>query len=241
MEQKRDTILAELRSQILRLEGFRTASSDTTQRGIDPIRNAFPGGIFPLGCVHEFLWSETENFSATGAFIASLIPAWIRPHGVIVWISTDRKVMPSALPVFGVAPDHILFIQVRDKDALWVTEEALKSKAVTAVVAELRELSFTNSRRLQLAVEQSQTTGFVIRQLRGNMGTTACVSRWKITHRASQAVDSLPGIGYPSWQVDLLRVRNGKPASWQVYWSDDHFEYVERNSVDTLLPQAEVG
>ena len=60
-------------------------------------------------------------------------------------------------------------------------EEALKCDGIAAVVGEIQELSFTVSRRLQLAVEQSRVTGFILRNNPRNLNTTACVTRWKIT------------------------------------------------------------
>jgi hypothetical protein len=35
--------------------------------------------------------------------------------------------------------------------------------------------------------------------------------------------EGLPGIGFPRWQVDLQRVRNGTPGSWQLEWAGGQF------------------
>ena len=102
-------------------------------------------------------------------------------------------------------------------------EEALKCNAVSAVVGEIREINFTASRRLQLAVEQSQVTGFILRSNFRSVNTTACVSRWKITPLASES-DDMPGIGFPKWKVELLRMRNGKSGSWIMQWVDGRFK-----------------
>jgi len=40
-------------------------------------------------------------------------------------------------------------------------EEALKCESLSAVIAETPEISFTVSRRLQLAVEQNRVTSFI--------------------------------------------------------------------------------
>jgi len=96
-------------------------------------------------------------------------------------------------------------------------------KPLTAVVGEMKEISFTASRRLQLAVEQSQVTGFILRNNFRNLNTTACVSRWKITSLPSEAVDDLPGIGFPKWRVELLRIRNGRSGVWDVQWMNGRF------------------
>ena len=95
-------------------------------------------------------------------------------------------------------------------------EEALKCKGLSAVIGEMPELSFTTSRRLQLAVEQSQVTGFVLRDNPKNIHTTACVTRWKISSLPSQLPEGMPGVGFPRWNVELIKVRNGYPANWEI-------------------------
>ena len=95
-------------------------------------------------------------------------------------------------------------------------EEALKCKGLSAVIGELPELSFPTSRRLQLAVEQSQVTGFILRNNPKNIHTTACVTRWKISSLPSQLAEGMPGVGFPRWNVELIKVRNGYPANWEV-------------------------
>jgi protein ImuA len=73
-------------------------------------------------------------------------------------------------------PHQIILIDLQnEKDVLWCMEEALRCNRLAAVVGEIRELSFTVSRGLQLAVEQIGVTGFIIRVRLRNLGTTACV------------------------------------------------------------------
>src|ERR1700684_950556 len=105
-------------------------------------------------------------------------------------------------------------------------EEALKCSGLAAVVGEMPELSFTTSRRFQLAVEQSRVTGFVLRSHPRNLNTNTCVSRWKIKPLPSHAEDDLPGLGFPRWQVELQKIRNGKPGVWQVEWAAGGFRPV---------------
>src|SRR5690606_18931399 len=100
--------------------------------------------------------------------------------GFCLWVSTGRSLFPPALAFFGIEPQHIIFIDVkRDKDALWVMEQGLKCKALAAVVAELQEVSFAQSQRLQLAVEKSRVTGFLHRRRPRRENTLACVSRFR--------------------------------------------------------------
>jgi protein ImuA len=223
-------IISELQANILCLQGFKSVNSPALDIGLGPIKDAFPNATFPLGCVHEFLYAQAEDGAATGGFIASLVNS-LGSNGSVLWISSARKVFPPALKSFGIQPDRFVFVDLqREKDVIWAMDEALKCAALTAVVGEVNNIDFTASRRLQLAVEQSEVTGFVIRNNKSNPGTTACVSRWKITSLPSESFDGVPGIGFPKWRVELLRIRNGKPGVWTVYWREGGFRFVDAES-----------
>ena len=120
-------------------------------------------------------------------------------------------------------------------------EEALKCDSLSAVVGDMKELSFTNSRRLQLAVERSQVTGFILRNNPRNLNTTACVSRWKITPLPGESAEDLPGVGFPRWNVELLKVRNGKPGSWQIEFAGGRFRLISKIAAIALEQQKKTG
>ncbi len=112
---------------------------------------------------------------------------------------------------------------------------------MAAVIAEVREISFAQSRRLQLAVESSKVTGFLLRNDPKKLGTTTCVARWQVTSLPSELDDDLPGVGFPRWQVDLLRVRNGNPGSWKLEWADGHFLPIEDEELTLQLDERQAG
>src|SRR5450631_649056 len=101
-------------------------------------------------------------------------------------------------------------------------EEALKCEGLAAVAGEIPHIDFTASRRLQLAVEKSSVTGLLLRHRPRQLNTIACVARWQINPLPSELEDDLPGVGFPRWNVELLKVRNGKPGAWQMEWRNDH-------------------
>jgi protein ImuA len=221
---KRADIIAELKTDLLRLQGFKCIKSSYTDIGLGSLANAFPDSTFPLGAVHEFLAAKQEDSASTCGFLSGLLSRLMNKNGAALWVSASRTVFPVALSYFGIDPDRFIFIDVaKEKDVLWTMNEALKCSALTAVIGEMKEMSFTESRRLQLSVEESKVTGFVIRKSNDRITTTACVSRWKITSLPSESIDNLPGIGFPNWKVDLLRVRNGKPGTWNIQWRNGKF------------------
>ena len=248
MVKKRADIVEKLQTEILRLQGFKPAGNITIDLGLGPIVQCLPDKTFPLGAVHEFLSAGNEDVAATSGFIAGLLSPLMGTNGTSLWISSSRTLFPPALKSFGIQPDRFLFIDLqREQDILWAMEEALKCGALVAVVGEIQEISFTASRRLQLAVEQSQVTGFILRKNLRKAGTTACVSRWRITPLPSirieaEAGNDLPGIGFPKWRVELLRIRNGRSGIWDIAWIDGRFEPVTSQSDassahDPLQPQ----
>ncbi len=230
--------IRQLKSQILAMQGLsRPAEAETIRTGLGNIENAFPNQTFPTGAVHEFTSTASIDGAATNGFMAGLLSCLMQSKGSCLWVSTKRKVFPPALKAFGIAPERIIFIDIaRDKEALWTIEEALKCKSLSAVVGELSSLDFTASRRLQLAVEHSRVTGFIHRQQPKTENNIACVSRWKITPLLSWQQDDAPGIGFPRWNVELLKVRNGQPGTWQVEWTTTGFQEVPLFSQTVVRP-----
>jgi protein ImuA len=47
--------------------------------------------------------------------------------------------------------------------------------------------------------------------------------------------DGLPGVGFPRWQVELLKVRNGNPGCWQVEWVAGSFALVVEEKAVTEI------
>jgi protein ImuA len=228
MNTEKEEIVGKLRQDILRWEGFRPRKpGESGSFGLGPIERAFPNGDFPTGAIHEFISCSPEETAATGGFIAGLVQKLLSGGGACLWISYTRRIYPPALKLFGIDPDRVIFVDVPvQKDVLWVTEEALKCEGVAAVICETKDLSFTDSQRLQLAVEKSHVTGFVLRKDVKKVNTTACVTRWQIRPVRSQLRTGMPGVGHPRWQVELLKVRNGKPGSWTIEWKKQSFQTV---------------
>lgn len=214
------SVIEELQRQILKLQGNQPPVDQNQSLGLGALEHAFPGKIFPRAGIHELISLNPQSAASTNGFMSVMLSALMQQTGLCLWISTRRTVFPPALKAFGIEPERILFVDVHTvKEALWAMEEALKCNALTAVIGEFTALSFDESRRLQLTVEQSKVTGFIHRYQPKFENTVACISRWKISPLFSDVPDQLPGVGFPRWNIELLKVRNGKPASWQVQWS----------------------
>jgi protein ImuA len=227
-------IIAQLKKDILPLQGLKLCSSNSPDLKLGFMEKAFPNDTFPTGAVHEFLSEGAEYNAATAGFVSGLVSGLMQKGGVAIWISQARTIFPPALKNFNIEPDRVIFIDLpAHKHLLWTMEEALKCDGLAAVVGEISELNFTNSRRLQLAVEQSSVTGFLLRQQARHTNTIASVSRWKISPLPSELQDDLPGVGFPRWQVELLKIRNGMPGVWQIEWCGGTFRHIQPEKIIT--------
>ncbi|REA58174.1 Error-prone repair protein ImuA [Dyadobacter luteus] len=218
-------LVTKLRRDILERQGYHSSTRHRkVEMGLGQIEKSFPNGVFPVGCVHELVSHSSEQAAAASGFMAAVLGKITRPGGMSVWISTARTVFAPGLKCFGVDPDRVIFIDVKNqKDLLWITEQCLKCQALSAVITELKDIGLTESRRLQLAVEQSRVTGLMHRINPSVVSSTAAAARWRITPVASTLCDGMPGVGFFRWHVELLKVRNGEPGSWDIQWMPGHF------------------
>jgi protein ImuA len=240
-------IIHQLRQEILLRQGFKPPSATAIDMGLGPVAAAFPNGVFPAGAMHELLSDGPEGDAAASAFVAVLVGRLMARGGACIWIGPHRTIHPPALKAFGVEPDRVIFVDIRkEKEGSWAVEEALKCEGLAAVVGEVREVSFLASRRFQLAVEQSRVTGFLLRDRPRNRQPIATVARWKITPlpggKGSVAAGAelgaagagsvagqtaMPGVGFPRWSVELLRMRSGQPGKWELEWREGKFHFMD--------------
>lgn len=229
MKEAKPDIIHQLQQEILSLQSFHSRRKGLpVKTGLGVLEEAFPQRTFPIGAVHEFISEAPEHAAATNGFIAGIAGTLMQTSGIGLWVGSNTNIYPPALLSFGIMPERVLFIQTtKPKDSLWVIEEALKCTALAFVVGEIRELSFNESRRLQLAVEKSKVTGFIHRIQPKSQNTVACVTRWKIKSIASET-NGMPGVGFARWNVQLCKVRNGRPGSWELEWKNRTFRHIQQ-------------
>lgn len=218
-------IIERLQKQILDLEGYKSEVQEQRSKlDFALIEKHFPNQVFPTGTIHEFVSGQPEHTACTSAFIFALLSKLHSNRGIYVWIGKQRQLFASSLVFFGIHPHQIIFINlVRQKDILWATEEALKCRSLSGVISELEDLTFAQSQRLQLTVEKSKVTGFILRTQTERINATACAARWQITPLVSENQENLPGVGFARWNVELLKVRNGSTGSCAITYQHRQF------------------
>jgi protein ImuA len=226
----RKELVRKLQQDILLWQGVKPRESGQREElGLGRLEDAFPHGVFPKKAIHEFISILPEQSAASDGFIGGLLSRLMADGEACVWVSASRKLFPASLRLFNVDTERLIFVDVsNEKDVLWILEEALKCEGLAAVVAELNDLSLIESRRLQLAVEQSGVTGFILRK-DGRKGLSNLASvRWNITPLPSVTEEGMPGLGFPRWKVELTKVRNGNPGQWVFEWGEEGFVEIEK-------------
>lgn len=224
MPASKNDIITQLRREINLLQGFKTSAENPVDMGLGPIGAAFPNAVFPTGALHEFISTTAEDAAATIGFLAALAAPLMATKGACIWIGAKRKLFPPSLIAFGIEPHQVIFLDLKkEKEVLWAMEESLKCEGLAAIIGETPEISFTASRRLQLAVEQSRVTAFLMRHNPRNANPIASIARWRVSPLASEPEPGMPGLGFPRWKVELEKIRNGQPGIWQMEWSAGRF------------------
>ncbi|MGH7238301.1 MAG: ImuA family protein, partial [Candidatus Saccharimonadales bacterium] len=144
-------LIERLQKDILQWEGYRPPMAGTGDLvGLGAVEAAFPNGVFPVGAVHELVCANSGEAAASEGFIGGLLSVLMRDGGACLWVGLSQSVFAPALSAFGLVPHRVVFLNLlRDKEVLWVMEEALKCPGLAAVIGEVSELDFKQSRRLQ--------------------------------------------------------------------------------------------
>ena len=240
MTAEKQEILARLRKQLLEVQGFKPAPiSSGDGFGLGPVEACFPSKVFPTGTIHEFLAEQPEDTAASEGFIAGLLAKLMENGSSCLWISRNRKLFPPSLETFGTDPQQIIFIDLYyTKEILWVMEEALKCEGLACVIAELSDIDFAQSRRLQLATEKSHITGFLLRkEPKFSLSATACAARWQIKPAPTEIINGIPGVGNPRWEVNLLKVKNGEGGRFLIEWAEHKFAPLQTEPQENTITE----
>ncbi|WP_436643764.1 ImuA family protein [Microbaculum sp. FT89] len=250
-----------LRARIARLEagsaagaaGERTPAAPSVLLGVAEL-DAVLGGGLRRGALHEVRSADADGPLAFGfalalaARLAANRPAlivttvdgageWGRPYG-------------PGLAAFGLDPGGLLFVETRrPREALWAAEEGLASRALSAVVAEIRGdpavVDLTATRRLALRAARNGGTALLVRPGTAD-GLSAARTRWRVAPLALAGPDAaafaLPpawALPPPAWAVDLERNAARPGGRFALTWRPDErlFASADAGDIRPALPR----
>jgi protein ImuA len=215
-----------LRTRIEDIEMGRKPNRKVLPFGLPPVDSRLPGGGLTLGALHEVAGGGNGAIDGAAAalFVAGIAA---RVKGKALWCLTRPDLFAPAIAQAGLGPDRVIYVEAGDeKGVLACFEEGLRHGGLGSVVAEISRLSMTGSRRLQLAAERSGTIGLALRRWRRQADAldfgqpTAASTRWRVSVLPSRPLP-VPGIGRHRWLVELIRVRAGESADFELEACDD--------------------
>lgn len=220
--------LQALRAQVLAKE----EASDITRTGPDlrvplawqGVDEAIGGGL-ALGAVHEWLGLDEPEATSWLPPITLLHHVLKRvlmprdastegqrglPTGLLVWIGERCRPYPPATARWlgAAAASRCVFVRAASVDErVWAMDLALRSEAVTAVIADAHGVRMPESRRLQLAAAGTRESGtrpiaLLVRPAQEQSELSAARTRWLVSPRVSESV---------SWTLELLRCKGVRP------------------------------
>ncbi len=186
--------------------------------GIAAIDAALGGGL-ARGALHEIAAADEPHLAAAAGFALGAASS----RSCLVWIAEDMALAESGAPygpgleAFGLRPERLLTVAAAQaRNLLWAMEEALRCRAVAAVIGELRhgEIDPVAVRRLSLAAAQSGALALLLRGSPPRDASTAA-TRWVVSAAPNDC-----------FVVQLTRNRRGPLGSWMLQWSDDDERFV---------------
>lgn len=156
-----------------------------------------------------------------------LNPFDIRAGRAVLWIEPEAAAFEGGalygpgLELLGLPMARLIGLRVaHERDGAWAMEEALRCRAVAAVVGEFaREkssLDLTMLRRLALAAGEGGGLGLLLRHYACAQPSPA-MTRSEIA-AAPGARDAFGGLGRPAVVLSLVRNRRGPTGRWLLAW-----------------------
>ena len=218
-------------------KGFSLAEEESLPLGLPAIDAALGGGL-ACAALHELAPAAPAQFGAAAGFALAVAALRTADGRAALFIQTDFASLEAGAPYgpgldgFGLPMERLIMLRVpRPVDVLWACEEALKSRGVAVVIAELPEAGeaadFTATRRLTLAARAGGGLGLLLRH-RPLPIATAATTRWQVA-AAPSTPDRFGGLGRTAFDLSLNRNRRGQSGRFIVTW--DHHACV-------FLPQA---
>jgi len=191
--------------------------------GLAEIDAALGGGL-SRAALHE-VNATSFHLGAAAGFVLTLAALASEKAKQTLWIATDFGMLETGA-LYGPGIDHIgleserlLVVRVaRPIDALFAAEEALKCRALSAVVAELSgEADLTATRRLTLAAREGGAVGLLLRHKLSD-APSAAFTRWQVA-AAPSVPDEFGGLGPTTFHLSLTRNRRGPCGAWTLSWN----------------------
>ncbi|WBG62205.1 translesion DNA synthesis-associated protein ImuA [Pseudomonas citronellolis] len=161
-----------------------TAPSAAQPTGHARLDALLPGGGWPEAALSEILHGAEGigELQLLWPTLARLSRASER----VVLVAPPHIPYPRAWLAAGVDLQHLVWVEASGRDALWATEQCLRSGCCGAVLCWPQQADDRALRRLQVAAESGQTLAFAFRPLREALNPSPAALRLALEARPAQ-------------------------------------------------------
>jgi len=170
---------------------------------------ALPGGGWPPASLLELLL-PMDGIGELGLLLPTLVRLARQGRGLAM-VAPPYLPYAPALAATGLDLSRLWVLRAEGRDALWATEQALRSGACGAVLCWPKGADDRALRRLAVAAEQGDALGFAFRPLRALQQPSPAALRMKVLPGGRVRVHKCRGGAVPSMPVVL------RPALRAVY------------------------
>ncbi len=216
----RTEIVAHLRRHLARIEGVPDNEDGCLPFGLSALDAHLPQKGLAFGAVHEIAPADEADLPAAFGFLLALLGR-MPGRTPLLLVLAAKKLARCGQPhghglnAVGLDPARLTLVTTRDEtDALWATEEAVRSRGPAAVASVLGgKLDLKASQRLLHVARDARLPLLLLQPGGGSVPTAA--TRWRIA-AAPGARDRFGMLAGWRWRVALERCRNGRPGDWML-------------------------
>lgn len=174
--------------------------------GCSEIDRCLPSGGYDSGTVIEYL----QTCSGSGATTLALTvarEALAVTDRFCVLVDWRQQFYPPAAAALGIDLKRLVIVRPRSlAERLWAIDQALRSPAIVAVVAEVEHMDDRAARRLQLAAERGGGLGLLVRGASSRQHPSWAEVQWHVRPLTNRSA-------HRQLELQLMRVRGGRAGT----------------------------
>lgn len=179
----RSATLARLAQEVQQLESAarRPTSTSAVSSGCTAMDACLPENGYVPGTIIEYL-RTTSGCGATYLALAAAASALrAAEEKYLVIVDTHHQLYPPALLSHRIPLAKVIWVRPQSQaDAIWSVDQALRTPAVAAVIADLEAIDERDARRLQLAAERGGGLGLLLRSLHARRMPSWAEVQWVV-------------------------------------------------------------
>lgn len=206
----RSGIVRELAQEIRSLETAQRPQGIYVSSGSESMDRCLPNCGYAAGSLVELICERPSHFSGWGGLSLALRIArsWLDDGKYLVIVDSHRRLCAPSLAALKIPLERIIVIRTDNaSDWVWGLDQALRSRAVGALITPVKDLEDRSARRLQLAVEQGGGLGILLRdRVSASRYPSWAEVQWQVRSAASKDQATGPRVMMQRWfDLELLR------------------------------------